>query len=368
MKKIHTKLLSVLLTLSTMWILGVVPAGAITYSVDTVEQSSISTPEDSSSSLETYPIPTEAQLDALTEEDWEILDDITEGGFVSLAQAFQILRVDKIVDKLETYGQIVTSVDDQIVVLPDENGINHLTDEETAFIICVLSQEVERANSEETISREEAFTILQEEMEENPQCGTYSVDMGAGHVMVVTTTVEPMTAIEEDSFVQKAIAAGEWDLVSSNSTSLNNGVSTQSGYLEEEIMSERETVTTDGRYSKEYELKEFNGTSYSKNMVSVVTEYTNNAYEASMDTLRSGQSAYGTITVGNASASIVVPSTSYCDNATEWCEATNQVVFTSSSSITLMGVFSFSASSSWTQYAIIRSSIVAMHAYAGIYY
>lgn len=234
-----------------MWTLGVVPAGAITYSVDAVEQSSISTPEDASSSLETYPIPTEAQLDALTEEDWEILDDITEGGFVSFAQAFQILRVDKIVDKLETYGQIVTSVDDQIVVLPDENGINHLTDEETAFIICVLSQEVERANSEETISRKEAYTILQEEMEENPQCGTHSVDMGAGHVMVVTTTVEPETAVEDDSFVQKAMAAGEWDIVSDT----YDAISTQSGYQEVKIMSERETITTDGRYPKEYELE-----------------------------------------------------------------------------------------------------------------
>lgn len=103
-------------------------------------------------------------------------------------------------------------------------------------------------------------------------------------------------------------------------------------------------------------------------MVSATTEYTNNAYVVTKDTLRSGQSAYGVFTVGNASASIVVPSTSYYDNATEWCEAVNQVVFTTSYSITLMGVFSFSTNSSWTQYAIIRSSIVAMHAYAGIYY
>ncbi len=49
--------------------------------------------EKSVSSSEIYPLPTEAQLDALTEDDWEILDEITEGGFVSFAQAFQILRV-----------------------------------------------------------------------------------------------------------------------------------------------------------------------------------------------------------------------------------------------------------------------------------
>ena len=77
---------------------------------------------------------------------------------------------------------------------------------------------------------------------------------------------------------------------------------------------------------------------------------------------------YGVITIANASASIVVPTTSYYENPTEWCEAVNQVIFTTTASITIVGIFSFSVNGSWTQLAIIRSSIVAIHAYAGVYY
>lgn len=47
------------------------------------------------------------------------------------------------------------------------------------------------------------------------------------------------------------MAAGEWDIVSDT----YDAISTQSGYQEVKIMSERETITTDGRYPKKYELE-----------------------------------------------------------------------------------------------------------------
>lgn len=135
---------------------------------------------------EEYPIPTQEQLDALTDADWAILDEMTEGGFISFAQAFQILQVDKIVDKLEAHGQMITYLDDQIVVVPAEDGTNYLTDEETEYIIRVLSEEENKLKTEETISREEAMEILQKEIEEHPEQGTWSIDCGAGHILVIT--------------------------------------------------------------------------------------------------------------------------------------------------------------------------------------
>lgn len=109
-----------------------------------------------------------------------------EGGFCSFAQAYQILQVDKIIDILEAHGQMITSVDDQLVVLPAEDGVNYLTDAETEYILRVLSEEANKIKSAETISQEEAMEILQKEIEEHPEQGTWSVDMGAGHKIVIT--------------------------------------------------------------------------------------------------------------------------------------------------------------------------------------
>ncbi len=319
-----------------------------------------------------FSFPTQEQVNELTDSDREIIDEMTRTGIISYEQAYHILRVDKVIDKLEQNNQVVTSVDGEIVVLPAPDGNNYLTAAETTFIIEALSQEAKKINDDKNniLSYEEAMAALQVEMEENPGKALYSVDMGAGHTLTVSISETNDLAI--NSFTQKALAAGEYDILERcsnyNNVEYCSSLYSLNGYSEEEITSEKVIVTEDGRYSKSYELTQFSGVSYSSNSVSVTTEYSNNAYEASMDTLRSGQSAYGVITVANAAASIVVPSTSYYVNPTEWCEAVNQVVFTASSSITLGGIFSFSVNGSWTQYAIIRSSIVAMHAYAGVYY
>lgn len=320
---------------------------------------------------EEFPTPTQEQLDRLTDEDWEILNMMTDSG-VPFNQAFNILRVDKIVNKLEAYGQCVTSVDNRVIVSPASDGKNYLTTEEETFIIYALTQEIQKYNAAqgEIISRTEAMKILEADMKANPGKEIYSVDMGAGRTLSVRTTLERIPEeLDNDSFYQKAIAAGEFDVAGIVVPENVVQEVAEPQYIEVEDQNQRIYITNDGRYYHRYEIVESSFSSYASNWVSVVTEYTNNAYEASMDTLRSGQAAVGVISIANASASIVVPTTSYYENPTVWCEASNAVVFSTSSSITLGELISvsFNINASWTQYAIIRSSIVVIHSYAAIY-
>lgn len=348
---------------------------SVAFTLMAIPVSAVNCEEKDLSSTSDFPSPTKAQIDELSDSDWTIINDMTRSGIISFEQAYHIFRVDKIVDKLEQHNQVVTSVDGKIVVLPASDGINHLTDMETEFIIDALSQEMQKINDDRDnlLSYEEAVEVLQTEMIENPGLNIYSVDMGAGHILSASISTENILTETDNSFTRKALAAGEYGILGtytnpSNTDLVSTPFSLTANYSEEEILSERVLIFEDGRYSKTYELTQSSGISYSSNSVSVITEYTNDAHEASMDTLRPLQAAYGVITIANASASIVVPTTSYYENPTEWCEAVNQVIFTTTASITLGGIFSFSVNGSWTQLAIIRSSIVAIHAYAGVYY
>jgi len=139
-------------------------------------------------------------------------------------------------------------------------------------------------------------------------------------------------------------------------------------------------LSSDGNYQLSYEMVEFSGASYSKTKILsyfTATGLTRGYGSTSMQfTGKEGfQSAYGIITCG-------VGQTYYLpDNGTAtgiWsggrltstssADAVNQVTFTASGSLSLVGTIGVNVGASWTQYARIRifgSGI--WNKYAGIY-
>lgn len=54
-----------------------------------------------------FSFPTQEQVNELTDSDREIIDEMTRTGSISYEQAYHILRVDKVIDKLEQNNQVV---------------------------------------------------------------------------------------------------------------------------------------------------------------------------------------------------------------------------------------------------------------------
>ncbi len=197
------------------------------YSLDMTED--ISSPNPSTEITESvqsptvyeYPTPTQEQVNELSDNDWEVIHEMMQNGNLSFEHAFQILRVDKIVDKLEQYGQEITTVNNCITVLPAPDGVNYLSDEETEYIIDVFTQDYENNIEEKDniISREKAILEIQDEMKRNPHKGIYSIYLGAGHTLTIKTNNGNIRVNNENSLEstdntmhQKAIAAGESQL------------------------------------------------------------------------------------------------------------------------------------------------------------
>ena len=239
-------------------ILSIVLVISVAFSLMTVPAAAVNLEEEVSSTTIDFPCISQAQVNELTDSDWSIINDMTRSGIISFEQAYHILCVDKIVDKMEQYNQVVTFVDGEMVVLPASDGVNHLTNTETEFIIDALSQEVQKINAdkENLLSYEEAVEALQTEMAENPGKDVYSVDMGAGHILSASITTENLLTETDNIFTQKALAAGEYDILGmyADQSNMDPGSSLfnlNANYSEEEIMSERVLISEDGRYPKE---------------------------------------------------------------------------------------------------------------------
>lgn len=205
-------------------------------------------------------------------------------------------------------------------------------------------------NGNEIINHETVINDMNQVMSSNPGRSNYKVNYENGSWAEVNITLEKVDSIDNNQ--------------------VNTYFSNAKFPNEKEIGSE-EWYLEDGTYNYEYELKEYMGVYYAKNLISVNFTVSDNNACVIINSCHTGQSAGGIITVANASKNVNVNSCKRNQNPTLWCEANNQVVFNVSGSVglNLTGDLSISvtAGQSWTQYAIIRISLVAAHSYAAYY-
>lgn len=277
---------------------------------------------------------------------------LTEG------EATQLLKVEFIVDKLENNNLTLEMVDGVYHVLDEEvivdTAIGDLTEEELIYITELFQY---YADAEESIEYEAMVADVELAMEKNPGQDNYRITYDNG------AWIEAHSTLEKVSDNGGVALASERTVLAA--TSFQNGTFPN----EEEDESAMQVIASDGTYSYTYELELFAGVYYAQCYLTETATFYNNGYDVQINSINGGRAAAGCISIAEQSRYINVNSSSYNENPRLWCEAVQEVAFTTSSAIGLSGIFSFSVDvgATWTQYAIIRTSITAFHAYAAYY-
>lgn len=265
-------------------------------------------------------------------------------------QAVEVLEVDRIIKILEENNQTIEYLNGDFVVTNSPSGVNVLTSEENKFIVTKFRKEllpnILLNENVVMISPEQAISELQTQVEENPTENNFRIDMGNGAFLLAEINDEDVTDENNNSLVAPCTI------------------------IEEEV--ESKGIPNLGRFKSTCEIMVYAGLYYTKTMVSVISDFKDNGYTVTMDTLDYSQASAGTVRQSYREAQISVPRSNYYENPTVWCEAYNKVGWENSSSLGL-SINGISMStvycSSWEQRSIIRSSIAGIiHKYAYLYY
>ncbi len=284
------------------------------------------------------------EVKADTDEKLYIEGLIEEG--LNEEEARQLYHVDLIINQLEE-DHLTVELQNGIYAIFDSEG-KDVTEEcvigkrDREFLFEVL----ERSSK---VTHEMMMEDLERQMAEYSDRSVFRIEYENGSWVQVTRHIKRNDEILTDELIP----------CFSNMTYPN----------EKEI--KHENCFGDGIYSYDYEMAEWYGIAYAKNLVAMQTQISNSNHHVRVIGYYGGQSSSGaSITISNAYAACTTSDVDYYAVPTMWCEVYNQVVYSASSSLGFnVGPFSFSVPNGncWTQYAILRSSLNIFHAYAAYY-
>lgn len=264
-------------------------------------------------------------------------------------EARQLLKVERITAKLEAKELRLEYVGDEMVLVNSKNHEvtaeeNNIDSKDIEYMVTIYEQV-----AIENVTYETMVADANELMEANPGRTQYRIEYDNGMWVEITTVLERVDTIEDETV----------------STYFDNAT------YPNEVEIEKENFLADGDYTYEYECKCFNGVSYSKNYVKQSFTISDDNHHVAITSKQGGAAGYGVVTLVAESLQGVVEESDINENPELWCEVVYQASFESSASVglTLGEIFEISVNKGqiWTQYAIIRTSLVACHSYAAYY-
>lgn len=274
---------------------------------------------------------------------------VNDGVMADEANAY--IKNEKILKEMEDNGQTITEENAEIKVVSSAKTTKKISKENETFIVNYVNN-VKNNKYKVQKTRDQAINDLQQQIQKNPGKSKVRITNDDGSWYEIRQTFERTDKITDD----KVKTYG--NIPVSNETEVGWPVYYSSA----------------GNFTQSYELVEKDAAHYAKNKISDNFTVTGRSggpgfSKVHINSISSGQSSYGLITITNAARSI---NAADCTSDATWAEAENQVVynFGGSAGFTIKGIFSISVNigASWTQYALLRESLVATHSYAGYYY
>jgi len=253
------------------------------------------------------------------------------------------LKIEKILNKMKDSGQIVDLVNGEVKVISDTKKDKNISKEEENFLIDSVKSDLTIKKK----STKEKMEDINKLIEKNPLRSTYRVTYANGswfEVRIKLETAEPINSDKVNVYF--------------DNPKYNNEVEIGGG----------NAWPSDGYKSYEMNIVESANSRINISWTRAYYTVSNGGTHIHMNSAVNGVNSIGIATVSNKSASITHYDSDLNNQPTWWGEAVGDIVWLLSGSVgvTLAGVYSMSVSvgSCWTEFSIIRVSVVQAHSYA----